>query len=68
VVQFGLSEKAIATGWLAAPTRTVKAAQNKLSVAARTASMRASLALVPLYTRVSRKQRKEENSDGQPLK
>jgi 3-oxoacyl-[acyl-carrier-protein] synthase III len=68
VVQFGLSEKAIATGWLAAPTRTVKAAQNKLSVAARTAGMRASLALVPLYTRVSRKQRKEERSDGQPPK
>jgi 3-oxoacyl-[acyl-carrier-protein] synthase III len=66
VVQFGLSEKSIATGWLAAPTRTVKAAQNKLSVAARTAGMRASLMLVPLYTRVSRKQRHEEKNGQQP--
>ena len=64
VVQFGLSEKHAATGWLAAPTRTVKAAQNKIGVAARTASMRASLMLTPLYTRVSRKQRPEENSNG----
>jgi 3-oxoacyl-[acyl-carrier-protein] synthase-3 len=65
VVQFGLSEKPIAAGWLAAPTRTVKAAQNKISVAARTAGMRASLMLVPLYTRVSRKERPEDNSNGQ---
>jgi 3-oxoacyl-[acyl-carrier-protein] synthase-3 len=64
VVQFGLSEKPVVTGWRAAPTRTVRAAQNKISVAARTASMRASLMLVPLYTRVSRKQRSEEKSDG----
>ena len=64
VVQFGLSEKQAATGWLAAPTRTVRAAQNKIGVAARTASMRASLMLTPLYTRVSRKQRPEENSNG----
>jgi hypothetical protein len=62
VVQFGLSEKKATEGWLAAPTRTVKAAQNKLSVAARTAGMRASLMLVPFYTRVSRKQRPEENN------
>jgi 3-oxoacyl-[acyl-carrier-protein] synthase-3 len=68
VVQFGLAEKSVATGWLAAPTRTVKAAQNKISVAARTAGMRASLMLVPLYTRVSRKQRPEENSNGQQPK
>jgi hypothetical protein len=33
-------------------------------VAARTASMRASLMLVPLYTRVSRKQRSEGKSSG----
>jgi 3-oxoacyl-[acyl-carrier-protein] synthase III len=68
VVQFGVSEKPMATGWRAAPTRTVKAAQNKLNVAARTASMRASLMLTPLYTRVSRKQRSEEsnNGNGQP--
>jgi len=65
VVQFGLSEKHAATGWRAAPTRTVRAAQNKIGVAARTASMRASLMLTPLYTRVSRKQRPEENSNGQ---
>jgi len=68
VVQFGLAEKSVATGWLATPTRTVKAAQNKISVAARTAGMRASLMLVPLYTRVSRKQRPEENSNGQQPK
>jgi hypothetical protein len=60
-----LAEKPAGTGWLAAPTRTVKAAQNKLGVAARTAGMRASLMLVPLYTRVSRKQRPEEKSNGQ---
>jgi 3-oxoacyl-[acyl-carrier-protein] synthase-3 len=65
VVQFGLSEKHAGTGWLAAPTRTVKAAQNKIGVAARTARMRASLMLTPLYTRVSRKQRPEENNNGQ---
>jgi 3-oxoacyl-[acyl-carrier-protein] synthase-3 len=64
VVQFGISEKSVATGWRAAPTRTVRAAQNKIGVAARTASMRASLMLTPLYTRVSRKQRPEENSNG----
>jgi len=64
VVQFGLSEKHAATGWFAAPTRTVRAAQNKIGVAARTASMRAGLMLTPLYTRVSRKQRPEENSNG----
>ncbi|NTU62486.1 MAG: ketoacyl-ACP synthase III [Chloroflexi bacterium] len=68
VVQFGLSERPAGTGWLATPTRTVKAAQNKISVAARTAGMRASLMLVPLYTRVSRKQRPEENSNGQQPK
>jgi 3-oxoacyl-[acyl-carrier-protein] synthase-3 len=68
VVQFGLSEKPITAGWLAAPTRTVRAAQNKISVAARTAGMRASLALVPLYTRVSRKQRPEEHDNGQQPK
>jgi 3-oxoacyl-[acyl-carrier-protein] synthase-3 len=66
VVQFGLAEKPVGTGWLAAPTRTVKAAQNKLGVAARTAGMRASLMLVPLYTRVSRKQRQEEKNGQQP--
>ena len=66
VVQFGLSEKPVGTGWLAAPTRTVKAAQNKIGVAARTAGMRANLMLVPLYTRVSRKQRKEEKNGQQP--
>jgi 3-oxoacyl-[acyl-carrier-protein] synthase-3 len=66
VVQFGLAEKPAGSSWLAAPTRTVKAAQNKLSVAARTASMRASLMLVPLYTRVSRKQRHEEKNGQQP--
>src|SRR5512137_2655562 len=65
VVQFGLAEKRVATGWLAAPTRTVRAAQNRLSVAARTAGLRASLMLVPLYTRVSRKQRQEEKRNGQ---
>ncbi len=64
VVQFGLAEKPVMTGWRAAPTRTVRAAQNKISVVARTASMRASLMLVPLYTRVSRKQRSEEKSNG----
>ena len=62
VVQFGLAEKPANTGWLATPTRTVKLAQNRLSVAARSASMRASLMLVPLYTRVSRKQRPEEKN------
>ena len=35
VVQFGLAEKKVTTGWLAAPARTVRAAQNKISVAAR---------------------------------
>jgi 3-oxoacyl-[acyl-carrier-protein] synthase-3 len=65
VVQFGLAEKPVAVGWLAAPTRTVRAAQNKISVAARTASLRASLMLVPLYTRVSRRQRPEEDTNGQ---
>ena len=67
VVQFGLSEKHAATGWLAAPTRTVTAAQNKLNVAARTASMRASLMLTPtLHARVTqaaargKQQRSEE--------
>ena len=65
VVQFGLAEKQVAPGWLAAPTRTVRAAQNRISVAARTAGMRASLMLVPLYTRVSRKQRPEEPSNHQ---
>jgi 3-oxoacyl-[acyl-carrier-protein] synthase III len=64
VVQFGISEKPVTTGWRAAPTRTVRAAQNKIGVAARTASMRASLMLTPLYTRVSRKQRPEDNSNG----
>ncbi len=64
VVQFGLAEKQVSTGWLATPTRTVRLAQNRLSVAARSASMRASLMLVPLYTRVSRKQRPEENNGG----
>ena len=64
VVQFGISEKPVTTGWRAAPTRTVKAAQNKIGVAARTASMRAGLMLTPLYTRVSRKQRPDENSNG----
>ncbi len=68
VVQFGLAEKPVTTGWLAAPTRTVRAAQNRLSVAARTAGLRASLMLVPLYTRVSRKQRQEEKSNGQQPK
>jgi len=68
VVQFGLAEKPVATGWLATPTRTVKAAQNKIGVAARTAGMRASLMLVPLYTRVSRKQRKEADSNNQQPK
>jgi 3-oxoacyl-[acyl-carrier-protein] synthase-3 len=66
VVQFGLAEKAVGRGWLAAPTRTVKAAQNKIGVAVRTANMRASLMLVPLYTRVSRKQRHEEKNGQQP--
>ncbi len=61
VVQFGLSDRKIAAGWLATPTRTVRLAQNRLSVAARSASMRASLMLVPLYTRVSRRQRQESN-------
>jgi 3-oxoacyl-[acyl-carrier-protein] synthase-3 len=65
VVQFGLSEKPLDSGWLAAPTRTVKLAQNRLSVAARSAGMRASLMLVPLYTRVSRKQRPDEKNGGQ---
>ena len=68
VVQFGLAEKPVATGWLAAPTRTVRAAQNRLSVAARTASLRAGLMLVPLYTRVSRKQRQAEKNNGQQPK
>ncbi len=62
VVQFGLSDRPITLSWLAAPTRTVRLAQNRLSVAARSASMRASLMLVPLYTRVSRKQRPEETN------
>jgi 3-oxoacyl-[acyl-carrier-protein] synthase III len=66
VVQFGLAEKPVGTGWLAAPTRTVKAAQNRIGVVARTAGMRASLMLVPLYTRVSRKQRYEEKNGQQP--
>jgi 3-oxoacyl-[acyl-carrier-protein] synthase-3 len=66
VVQFGLSDRPAGRGWLAAPTRTVRAAQNKLGVAARTAGMRANLMLVPLYTRVSRKQRHEEKNGQQP--
>jgi 3-oxoacyl-[acyl-carrier-protein] synthase III len=66
VVQFGLSEKPVGQGWLAAPTRTVRKAQNKIGVAVRTANMRANLMLVPLYTRVSRKQRHEEKNGQQP--
>ncbi|CAG0932136.1 3-oxoacyl-[acyl-carrier-protein] synthase III [Thermoflexales bacterium] len=68
VVQFGLAEKKVTTGWLAAPARTVRAAQNKISVAARTAGLRASLMLTPLSTRVSRKQRPVDNGNGQQPK
>ena len=68
VVQFGLAEKSAAAGWLATPTRTVKLAQNRLSVAARSAGMRASLMLIPFYTRVSRRQRKEKSNNDQQSK
>jgi 3-oxoacyl-[acyl-carrier-protein] synthase-3 len=55
VVQLGVAEEDQMTMWHWVPMTTVRRAQNRMKVAARTVGLKAGAVLVPLYTRVTRR-------------
>ncbi|MFN8596956.1 MAG: beta-ketoacyl-ACP synthase III [Anaerolineae bacterium] len=55
VVQLGVAQEEGLSMWRWLPTTTVKRAQNRVKVAARTLGLKAGAVLVPLYTRVTRR-------------
>jgi 3-oxoacyl-[acyl-carrier-protein] synthase-3 len=55
VVQLGVAEADQVTLWRWMPTTTVRRAQNRVRVAARTVGLKAGAVLMPLYTRVTRR-------------
>lgn len=55
VVQLGVAEEDQITMWHWVPMTTMRRAQNRMKVAARTVGLKAGAVLVPLYTRVTRR-------------
>ncbi len=55
VVQLGVADEDQITLWRWLPTTTMRRAQNRVKVAARTLGLKAGALLVPLYTRVTRR-------------